>query len=223
MALILIRSLELDEYFGIDLEDNKPVKTVKGLLLESLVIQGELPTARTVPGQGSQTLIYVLGGAQDDLKWRIRLASEIYGRGLANHVAFLSVREITEYSPDLGRNYTQDEWVTHEMMKSGVKVADMEFVGMTTGFFGTLSEARGIAELVKKKGYRRLMLVTSSYHTHRALFAFSTYLNGKVELSVHGSDEKAPLHHLVAEYIKLLVYRYLLVPGLGTVSSRGTS
>ena len=49
LALILFRSLELEEYFGIDLEDNKPVKIVKGLLLESLVIRGELQKAQTVP------------------------------------------------------------------------------------------------------------------------------------------------------------------------------
>ena len=215
LALILFRSLELADYFGMDLEDNRPVEIVRGWLLESLVIRGEFPTAEIGPGHGNQTLIYVLGGGQEILKWRIRLASAIYGRGLASHVAFLSVRGNTDYSPELGRNYTHDEWVTREMMKSGVKAGDIESQAMPTGYFGTLSEARGIADLVKKGGYRRLILVTSAYHTRRVLVAFSHNLKGKVELSIYGSDEKVPLHHLMRECIKLLVYRYLLVPCSG--------
>lgn len=211
LALILFRSLELDEYLGIDLEDNRPVKIVKELLLQSLVVKGELPAGEIVPEHGNQTLIYVLGGAQENLKSRIRLASLIYNRGLAGHVAFLSVPEITEYSPDLGRNYTQDEWFIQEMKKAGVKVPDLEIVAMPMGFFGTLSEARGIADLVKKEGYMHLILVTSAYHTRRARFTFSPYLEGKVELSVYGSGEKVPLRHLAVEWIKLLVYRYILV------------
>ena len=212
LVLLLFRSLEWDEYLGFDLGDNPPVRYAKSVLLPSLVNERELLTEPTIPGHGDPTLIYVLGGSQDSLKWRIPLAAELYHRESGSRVVFMNVREITEYSPAIGRNYTHDEWVTHEMVLSKVRASDIEYIAMPSGYFGTLGEARWVADLVRKRHYRRLILVTSAYHTRRVRLTFTHFLDGQEDLYVYGSDEKIRLHDLVAEYIKLLFYRYLLIP-----------
>jgi len=127
----------------------------------------------------------------------------------------MNVRGITEYSPILGRNYTHGEWVTHVMMGAKVPTADIEGAAIPTGIFGTLSEARWIADLAKRRHPVRLILVTSRYHTRRVSIAFSHYLNSQGELYIYGSGEKVRFHHLLAEYIKVLFYRYILIPVSG--------
>jgi uncharacterized SAM-binding protein YcdF (DUF218 family) len=203
--------MEWDEYLGFDLGENPPLHFVKGLMLPSLVDERELPAIPTISEDAGSTLIYVLGGSQESLKSRIRLAATLYHRVSGSRVLFMSVRGITEYNPGLGRNYTHDEWVTHEMTEVKVPATDIEFIAMPAGVFGTLREARHIAALVKRRQNGRLILVTSAYHTRRVLIAFSHYLKGKGELYIYGSDETVRFRHLMAEYIKVPFYRYILI------------
>lgn len=212
LALLLFRSLEWDKYLEIDLGRSPLVRFSKGVLLPSLVYERGLPTEPSIPGHGDPTLIYVLGGSQASLERRIPLAATLYQRVSGSRVIFIHVQGITGYSPALGRNYTHDEWVTHEMILAKVRASDIEWIAMPSGYFGTLREARWIADLVRKRHFRRLILVTSAYHTRRAWLTFSRFLDGQGEIYIYGSDEKIRLHHLVAEYIKVLFYRYLLIP-----------
>jgi hypothetical protein len=59
------------------------------------------------------------------------------------------------------------------MVSIGVKKKDIELVSIPSGYFGTLSEGRGITSVAAARGYQGLILVTSSRHTKRVLFAFS--------------------------------------------------
>lgn len=212
LALLLFRSLEWDEALGVDLGDNLPVRYAGGVLLRSLVNERKLPPGPTIPGRGDPTLIYVLGGSQESLKWRLPLAATLYHRVSGSRVMFMNVPEITEYSPALGRNYTHDEWVTRVMAEANVPATDIEFIAMPPGNFGTLGEARHISGLVNGRHHGRLILVTSAYHTRRVSIAFSRFLGDRRELYIYGSGERIPFHHLVAEYIKVLFYRNILIP-----------
>lgn len=212
LVLLLFRSLEWDEYLGVDLGENPPLIFARDVLLPSLVNKRELPKESTIQRHGDPTLIYVLGGSQESLKWRLPLAASIYHRVPGSRIVFLSVQEITEYSPVLGRNYTHDEWVTHVMMEEKVPATDIEGATIPSGYFGTLGEARWIADLAKRRHAGRLILVTSRYHTRRVLITFSRYLNGRGEFYIYGSDEKVRFYYLMEEYIKVLFYRYLLIP-----------
>ncbi len=214
-AFILVRRFEWDQELGIDLGDNPPVRYASGILLGSLVHEKKLPAEPTTPGNVEPTWIYVLGGSQESLKWRLPLAASIYHRVSGGRLIFMNVRGITEYNPVLGRNYTHDEWVTHVMTEARVPATDIESIAMPEGIFGTLGEARHIATLVKKSNQVRLILVTSAYHTKRVSISFSRFLNGQGELYIYGSDERIPFHQLMAEYIKVLFYRYLLIPFSG--------
>jgi uncharacterized SAM-binding protein YcdF (DUF218 family) len=64
---------------------------------------------------------------------------------------------------------------------------------------------------VGERGYRRLILVTSAYHSRRVWESFSrTVAQPDAKLFLYLSDEPAYLRHLLPEYVKLLLYRAVL-------------
>jgi hypothetical protein len=153
------------------------------------------------------TLIYVLGGNQDSLATRFRKAASLYHRGLSRKILILDRPGITEFSPDLGRNLTNNEWAIRELERLEVRKEDVEPVSVQTSFLGTLSEARDVADFAHRKGCRRLILVSSTYHTRRVLNAFSRFARrGSLELYVYGAGDTADLHVLLPEYFKLVFY-----------------
>jgi uncharacterized SAM-binding protein YcdF (DUF218 family) len=52
----------------------------------------------------------------------------------------------------------------------------------------TLEEAEGLRVLIAQKGWRRILLVTSNYHTRRARYIFRKVLPGIVSLEVAGAS-----------------------------------
>jgi uncharacterized SAM-binding protein YcdF (DUF218 family) len=52
----------------------------------------------------------------------------------------------------------------------------------------TLEEAEGLRVLIAQKGWRRILLVTSNYHTRRARYIFRKVLPGTVSLEVAGAS-----------------------------------
>jgi uncharacterized SAM-binding protein YcdF (DUF218 family) len=161
----------------------------------------------------SNGIIYVLGGSQKSLESRFKTASALYRDGAAGKVLTDSRRGITEYSPRLGRNLTNDEWAVDRLMDLGVQKSDIEFVSIPGNFWGTYHEARAISELTLKRGYRYLFLVSSRYHTRRVWDSFSKMLQGRnVSIYVYPSEDPSTLKELVIEYVKLLTYDNLLLP-----------
>jgi uncharacterized SAM-binding protein YcdF (DUF218 family) len=53
----------------------------------------------------------------------------------------------------------------------------------------TLEEADDLRVLVDQKGWRRILLVTSSYHTRRARYIFRKVLPSSVSLEVAGASD----------------------------------
>lgn len=53
----------------------------------------------------------------------------------------------------------------------------------------TLEEAEGLRVLVAQKGWRRILLVTSNYHTRRARYIFRKVLPGSISLEVGGASD----------------------------------
>jgi uncharacterized SAM-binding protein YcdF (DUF218 family) len=161
----------------------------------------------------SNGIIYVLGGSQQSLESRFKKASALYRKGAAGKVLIMSRRGTTEYSPRLGRNWTNDEWAIDRLVGLGVKNTDIEIVSIAENFGGTYHEAKAISDLTLKRGYRYLLLVSSRYHTRRVWDSFSKMLQGRnVSLYVYPSDDPSGFKELVIEYIKLLTYDNLLLP-----------
>jgi hypothetical protein len=70
-------------------------------------------------------MLYVLGAAQGRLGHHLELASHLYLRGLARTIYILDRPGITEYSPALNRNLTNNEWAVAKLEKLGVLKKDI--------------------------------------------------------------------------------------------------
>lgn len=183
--------------------------SMKDRLARTNVLEHRHDGARPVP----KSVIYVMGGHQFNLRYRFRIAAALYGRGLAEGVFVLSRPGITEYEPDLERNLSKDEWARRTLEEHGIKPEDIKLLTLKKeGFFGTLSEAREVAELIEQNGYKRLFVVSSLPHTGRVWLCFSREVGVRdVELYVYGTDDPIGLKALLKEYMKLMVYRVFLL------------
>ena len=172
-----------------------------------LILEKPLPVSISEKRLKIKPMIYVLGGNQDSLVKRFRKAASLYHKGFSKMILILSRPGITEFSPELGRNLTNDEWAIRELEKLNVRKEDIEPVSVGKKTFGTLSEAKDLLDIVRKKGCNRLILVTSDYHTRRVLHTFLKYgSDNSFELYIYGSEDEKDFKRLFIEYIKLFMY-----------------
>lgn len=183
-------------------------------LAGKLILEKPLPASRSEKNLKIKSLIYVLGGNQDSLVNRFRKAASLYHKGFSKKIFILSRPGITEFSPELGRNLTNNEWTIRELERLNVRKEDIEPVSVQKKGFGTLSEAKDLSDIVRKKGYNRLILVTSDYHTRRVLNTFLKYMSeNSFELYIYGSEDEKSFSVLFSEYIKLLMYDLFAIHG----------
>lgn len=165
---------------------------------------------------GAQTsrgdAIYVLGGSARSLQDRFYTASVLYNKGISKRILIDSDPSMTEYRVSMGRNLTMNEWAIEHLVALGVKKEDIEPVSLEKGFFGTFQEAKGISDIVLKRGYKDLVLVTSSYHTMRTWKSFSKFLKDKgLNLYIYMAPDNPGIYTLLKEYVKLEVYDIFLL------------
>ena len=104
----------------------------KGLVFERhlpIVINGRLPDASSVA--------YVLGGTQDSLSFKWKTVARLYAERKVRNILILHKPGITEYSPVLGRNLTNDEWAIGKLKEEGVAAEAVEFVSVPPAIFDT--------------------------------------------------------------------------------------
>jgi len=187
-------------------------KELYHLLIEQLIKVEPVPESSYASPSQSGTIIYVMGGSQADLESKTETAADLYHRGLCKKIMSLSRPGITEFDHALGRNLTNNEWFINKLVDRGVKREDIELVVLKHSFFGTLKEAKGIADIASERGYTHLILVTSLHHTMRTWLAFSAYAGGRgIVLFMYASNYHASLYELLFEYLKLVFYRYDLL------------
>jgi uncharacterized SAM-binding protein YcdF (DUF218 family) len=198
--------------------NNEYLYTQYNILFDS--IAGELVLEKPLPSSISDRVlikhpfIYVLGGNQDSLVNRFRKAASLYNKGFSKKILILSRPGITDFHPELGRNLTNNEWAIKELEKLNVRKEDIEPIHVQKTTFGTMGEAKDLSNIVRKKGCNRLILVTSDYHTKRALHAFSKYgSDNSFELYMYGSKNEKKLIDLLSEYMKLFIYDHFAIPG----------
>lgn len=196
----------------LNLESFPGHKEFKTLLVKRLVKVEPLPVNFNDSHSESKSVVYVLGGNENSLRYRFKTAANLYHKGAAIKIFILSKPGITEYDPLHKRNLTNNEWAIKGLIDLGVEKENIEVAPIEEGFFGTLSEAKDIPQLIKKKGYSNLIVVTSAYHTMRVWISFSKFIKKKeVNLFVYGSEDHAVLSGLLFEYSKLIIYKeYLL-------------
>ena len=180
----------------------------KGLVFEHPLPRGEngrLPEASLVA--------YVLGGTQDSLSYKWKTVGRLYTEGTVGKILVLHRPGITEYSPVLGRNLTNDEWATGKLKEEGVPVENVEFIPVPPATFDTFAEARVISALARSRKVKRLVLVSSAHHTKRVWLSFShSNADNAFETYIYGSEEKAGIIELLRENLTLRIYRYFVLP-----------
>jgi len=156
---------------------------------------------------------YVLGGNQNDLKFKIKEVGRLYAEGKARKVFFLHRPGITEYAPELRRNYTNDEWATKYLKQEDIAAGDLEFIVVPSAFFSTFAEARAVSSVARHHGLQRLILVTSRHHTSRTWNSFSQCnRDNRLDLYIYGVEAKIDTSELLIELLKLSTYRLLVFP-----------
>lgn len=191
-----------------------PYDKILDSIAGKLILEKPLPASSSEKGLKIKPMIYVLGGNQDSLVNRFRKAASLYHEGFSKKILIFSRPGITEYSPELGRNMTNNEWAIRELEKLDVRREDIEPVSVKKKGFGTLSEAKDLSDIARRKGCNRLILVTSDYHTRRVLHTFLKYgSDNSFELYIYGSEDEKDLRSILSEYMKLFIYDYFAIPG----------
>jgi DUF218 domain len=186
---------------------------LKLYLMKGLVFEHHLPrdNGRRLPD--ISPVVYILGGRQESIRYKCKTVGTLYAEGAARNILVLHRPGITEYSPALGRNLTNDEWTAVTLKEEGVAVENVEFIPVPPATFNTFAEARGISSLARSRRVKRLVLVSSTHHTKRAWLSFSHFnVDDALEFYTYGSEERAGILELLVEHLKLRMYKYLVLP-----------
>lgn len=189
-------------------EDRLMFYLMKGLVFEHHLRGdngGRLPDTSSV--------VYILGGRQESLRYQCKTVGRLYAEGAARKVLLLHRPGITEYSPALDRNFTNDEWAAVKLKEESVAIENVEFTQVPPALFGTFAEARVISGLARSRRVKRLVLVSSTHHTKRVWLSFSHFnADNAFESYTYGSEERAGISELLMENLKLRMYRYIVLP-----------
>jgi len=181
--------------------------------LAKLLIKQELVPA-VFSGSSSYVddkVIYILGGAGDSLRRRFAKAAELYKQGLARKILIKSDDMLMGYSPSIGRNLSHNEWAKGKLAGFGVKEEDIEVVVVEGVLLGTFLEAKTLSNVVSRRGYGSLILVSSDYHTARVWYIFSKLMRRQnVNLYIYPAKDDHTTYGLLQELIKFACYRIFL-------------
>ncbi len=182
-------------------------------LMKGLVFEHHLPRDNAGHLPDTSAVVYILGGMQESLRYQCETVGRLYAEGAARNVLVLHRPGITEYSPALGRNLTNDEWAAEKLKEEGVAVENVEFIPVPPASFDTFAEARVISSLARSRRVKRLVLVSSTHHTKRVWLSFSHFnVDNAFEFYTYGSEERAGIFELLMENMKLGMYRYFVFP-----------
>jgi len=176
---------------------------------EALIVEAELPRADAV---------VVLAGSSAYVE-RTRRAAEIVREGRAPKVLLTDDGQLSGWSNELERNPRFVERAAEELARAGVPSASVEVLPQTVS--STHDEALLVGEYARTRRLRSVLLVTSAYHSRRALWTFRRALEGSgVEVGVatvaqEGLSLRAGVWWLsprgwqtvAGEYVKLVYYR----------------
>ncbi|MCA1816669.1 MAG: YdcF family protein [Acidobacteria bacterium] len=169
------------------------------------------------PDLGRADAVAVMAGSAAYLE-RTHHAAEIYREGRAARVLLTNDGELGGWSSAEQRNVPFVEIAARELQGRGVPAASVEFV---PGYaLGTYSEAQLLRRDAESRGLRSLIVVTSGYHSRRALWALQKAFAGSgVAVGVDaapGEESPAPYlwwltargwREVAGEYAKLVYYR----------------
>jgi uncharacterized SAM-binding protein YcdF (DUF218 family) len=161
--------------------------------------------------------ILVLGGSATYIE-RTQKAAELYKMGIAPRVFLTDDGERAGWSKTEQTNLPYFELAKRVLTSHGVPEDAIKILpGEVTG---TDWEARVLGKEIETGGLKSVLLVTSAYHSRRALWTFDRFLAGKnvaigIEHAPTGQQTPAPhfwwlsprgWQMVAGEYVKSLVY-----------------
>ena len=180
------------------------------ILAKNLIV--EKPLAKT-------DAILILGGSSVYVE-RTQKGAEIYKSGVAPTIFLTDDGERGGWSKIEKRNPPYVEMARNNLIVAGVPAEAI--IILQPKVSGTIYEARVMAEKAKTENLQRVLIVTSAYHTRRALWTFERFFaenNVKTEFGIvaPSTGEQTPPPFvwwfsprgwsLVAgEYVKFLAY-----------------
>ncbi len=127
-------------------------------------------------------VILVLGGSSVYLE-RTEKAAEIYKQAVAPKIVLTDDGEKTGWSRTEKRNIPYVEMAQRNLVALGVPIESIEIIKPVGS--GTIYEARTFKEKSRQENWKRISLVTSAYHTRRALETFDGVFAGEnVEIGI---------------------------------------
>jgi len=215
--VLLLAAGAVPQPFSVIEETDKLVRISAGkvetYLKKGLVFERHLPRGKIGRFPDRSLVAYVLGGTQESLAYKWKTVGRLHAEGAVGKILILHRPGITEYSPVLGRNLTNDEWAIGKLKEEGVAAEAVEFVSVPPATFDTFAEARVISALARSRQVTGLVLVTSSHHSERVRISFSHFdADNAFEWYLYGSEEKAGITELLRENLTLRIYRYFLLP-----------
>ncbi len=177
----------------------------------SEILLKELFREVPVPPGESVDAAYVLGGTEESLEYKYRTVVDLVASGAVRNVWILGRPGITGYSATFGRNLTNDEWSVHTLGDLGVPPEQTEILEIEEGFFGTLSEAKQVSELVASRSVKSIVLVAQKFHTRRVLASFKKYMPAGVKVYISSSEDTQRLSENCIEFFKWTVYETFLL------------
>ncbi len=130
------------------------------MLAEILIVEKPLKRADA---------ILVLAGSTAYGERALR-AAEIYKQGTAPRVLLTDDGEASGWSRAEQRNPLFVELARKNLIEQGVPAENIEILEPRTS--GTIYEAQLLRQIAREKNYKSILLVTSAYHTRRALRTF---------------------------------------------------
>jgi uncharacterized SAM-binding protein YcdF (DUF218 family) len=151
---------------------------------------------------------YVLAGG-GSIWERLDAAADLVQMGRASRIFLMQDNGSSQYSFKANRSWTRTKWSSDYLAWRGISADRISWIAQTEGVFGTLTEARVVAENLPKD-VKTLVVVSSAPHMRRAMLAFRRSLSADVHVVPYAATEfenSYEMHHPIwIEYLKLLVY-----------------
>lgn len=163
--------------------------------------------------------IMILGGSSSYIE-RTQKAVELYKQGVAPRILLSNDGSRAGWSRIEERNPYFVELARKNLIEQGVAPDAIEILSEPTS--GTIDEARVLRVKLGETGWKKILIVTSAYHTRRAFWTFEKVLadgDVKTEIGIEsapvGQQTPPPLfwwltvrgwNDVAAEYVKSLYY-----------------
>jgi uncharacterized SAM-binding protein YcdF (DUF218 family) len=142
-------------------------------LAERLIVEKKLDQADA---------ILVLGGSKVYLE-RTNKAAELYKKGVAPKILLTDDGGRAGWSQIEQRNPPYVELAKRELIAKGVPIENIEILQPQVS--GTISEAQNLQKKIEETNWKRILIVTSAYHTRRSLWTFQTVLaENEIEIGI---------------------------------------